>query len=291
MSNLQDEGGRKSPGFLISKTMRIIAKNHDYYDSALAFGHDENVVFKRTEQEYGSGWKKPLPEGYHFMSPKLGVREMTYQWTHGRRERSYDTNHMGREFSFHPFTVAFCGKLYPGIRLDSRQGYMGSWKSDYAYSFDAYVVLLNHFGIEFIDSATRKYQAWRTYGERKGSPRNEKETKEYFERTGEDHVEFFAEKRKPIVVYELTGSSGEGNATLRFNGELKKLSFYKVFDAYTAFQELDMFISGVMSSPGDGAPSKVKPKRPNPVDISDEDLRDKKGFDDMSFKKAPTKRR
>ena len=264
--------------------MRIIAKNHDYYDSALAFGHDEHVVFERKEKEYVAEWKKPLPEGYSVMSPKMGRREMTYQWAHGRREGSYDTNKANREFAYLPFTVAFCGKLYPGIRIDSRKGTTDPWSSDYAYTFDAYVTLLNHFGIEFIEPTHKR--TWVPYGETKGSPKKEKDCKEYFERFGEDHIEFFAERGHPIVVYV------PGDPTrLLINCELKKFAFYKVFDAYTAFQELDMFISGVMSSPGAGAPSKVKPKRPNPVDISDEDLRDKKGFDDMSFKKAPTKRR
>lgn len=262
--------------------MRIIAKNHDYYDSALAFGHDEHVVFERKEEEF----EGDHPPGYHIMSPKLGVREMTYNYVYGRRQGGYDTNKKGREFSYYPFTVAFCGKLYPGIRLESRQGTMAeNWHLDFAYTFDAYANLLANHGINFVEKKTR--HGWRTYGERNGSPRVEEDCKEYFKRAGEDHVEFFAEQRKPVVVYSRHGHSN----MLTFNGELKKVSFFKVFDAYTAFQELDMFISGVMSSPGAGAPSKVKPKRPNPVDISDEDLRDKKGFDDMSFKRAPTKRR
>jgi hypothetical protein len=252
--------------------MRIIAKNHDYYDSALAFGHDEHVVFERKEEEHVGDWKNPIPKDYGFMSPRMGRREMTYQWARGRREGNYDTNKTNHEFAYLPFTVAFCGKLYPGIRIDSRKNAMSTWSPNYAYTFDAYVALLNHFGIEFVEPQKR---AWVTYGERKGSPKKEEDCKNYFERSGEDHIEFFAEHGQPIVVY-----SPEDPPTLLINCELKKFSFYKVFDAYTAFQELDMFISGIMTRDG------------NPMaGISDKDLRDKKGFDDMSFKKAPTKRR
>ena len=253
--------------------MRIIAKNHDYYDSALAFGHDEHVVFERKEKEYVAGWKKPLPDGYDVMSPKMGRREMTYQWAHGRREGSYDTNKEDREFAYLPFTVAFCGKLYPGIRIDSRKG-TDSWSSDYAYTFDAYVILLNHFGIGFVEPT--RGRGWSVYGvERKGSPKKEEDCKEYFKRSGEGHAAFFAKRGHPIAVY-VPGDP----TTLFINCELKKFAFYKVFDSYTAFQELDMFISGIMTRDG------------NPMaGISDKDLRDKKGFDDMSFKKAPTKRR
>ena len=264
--------------------MRIIGKTHDYYDSALAFGHDKNVVFERVEENHVKRWNHPLPEGYDFMEPNLGSRSTVF----GRSLNEHDSNKKDHEFSYFPFTIAFCGRLYPGIRLDMRKGSTGVWAYDFAYSFEAYVSLLHQNGLKFI--GTERKRLWR-YSERSGSPIKEDDCKKYFERAGEDHITFFAEKRKPIVVYDKDSAPSGSTALLRFNPELKLWSFYKVFSAYTAFQELDMFISGVMSSPDAGAPTKRKPKRPNPVDISDEDLRDKKGFDDMSFKKAPTKKR
>ncbi len=258
--------------------MRIISKFQDYYDSALAFGHDERVVFERKKVEHVVGWKKPLPTGYDFMLPTLSARTVSYGWSRGRRWKDYDTNREGREFTFHPFTVSFCGKLYPGIRVASRKGgFMGEWSSDFAYNFKAYTMLMDKFGLEFTDG---KRRGWTLWGGNKGSPRSEEDSKEYFKRAGEDRVAFFAEKGIPIAICESDGYGTGGDTTLLFNSELKKVAFYKVFDTYTTFQELDMFISGVMTREG------------NPMaGISDTDLRDKKGFNDMSFKKAPTKRR
>ena len=103
----------------------------------------------------------------------------------------------------------------------------------------------------------------------------------------EDHIKFFADRSLPVVIRQ--GQYREEK--LEFNGELRRVGFQKVFEPYSAFQEIDMFVSGVMVRPQDNTPSKRKHKLPNPVDINDKDMRDKKGFDDRSFKKPPTKKR
>ncbi len=254
--------------------MRIISKHQDYYDSALAFGHDERVVFERNVSEYRMTIKKDsYPTEYDFMIPTLGTRGVHNRWS-----SNYDSNRKGFEFAYHPFTVAFCGKIYSGIEIKYRKGgYMGEWTSSFAYDFDSYVSLLKKYGLKFTDDSINRKWSWNT--NRKGSPKCEKEVKEYFGRTGEDHISFFADKGKPIAICEQD-EGFSNDCTLRFNSALSDVAFYKVFDAYTTFQELDMFISGVMTREG------------NPMaGISDTDLRDKHGFDKMSFKKAPTKRR
>lgn len=58
--------------------------------------------------------------------------------------------------------------------------------------------------------------------------------------------------------------------------QLKPFRFYKVKDSYTAFQELDMYISGVL-----GQQAKEM------VNISDKDRIYQHGFDGYSFKKPP----
>lgn len=265
--------------------MRIIAKNHDYYDSVLAFGHDMHVVFERKEETYVAAPKVPLPEGFDFMKPKLGTRRELYG--------ECDNNSKGYTFQYYPFTVAFCGKLYPGIRLDSRKhsdNWVGGWSSEYAYTFESYRERLHHYHLPFHDPSGKNHQRYGWfYGNKQGSTRNEKDCRNYFERMGEDHTAFFAQRRCPIAVY--TAEVDNGQPQLEFNSELRRVAFFKVFDPYTTFQELDMFIGGVMTDNSAGALTKSKPKRPNPVDISDTDMRDKKGFDDKSFKTPPTKSR
>ncbi len=262
--------------------MRIISKFQDYYDSALAFGHDEHVVFERKETEYlmnsprsmFSG-TKPLsyPKEYEFMKPDLRPRGASNYLRH-----KYDTNRKGFEFTFYPITVAFCGKIYCGIEIKYRKdGYMGEWSSNFAYDYKSYTTLLLKYGLGFTEKKNTRRWSWES--DSRGSPLCAEDVDKYFSRVGEDRTSFFADKGKPIAICKREEDSS-GNHKIRFNAALSSVAFYKVFDPYTAFQELDMFISGVMTRDG------------NPMaGISDIDLRDKHGFDKMSFKKAPTKKR
>lgn len=261
--------------------MRIIGKTHDYYDSAMAYGIDPSVVFERTFEEF---YRQEIPQEYKFLAPNMRSRTRHYignPRTNHRRQ-GFDTNKAGTEFSYYPFTVAFCGKIYPGLELHFKTPGSFDWKAFRAYTFEEWARLLEDAEQGFIEPKGKRYRsAW----DRKGSPRDEQDCKEYFEHSGEDRVAWFAERAKPIVVWK-----DEDEPVLRFNSRLEDVAFYKVFDAYSAFQELDMFVSGVMTREVH-VPNKHTGKLPNPVEIGDTDLRDKKGFDDRSFRKAPTKRR
>ena len=65
-----------------------------------------------------------------------------------------------------------------------------------------------------------------------------------------------------------------------FNPPLRDFEFFKVMDAFTIWQEISMFISNSLTK-----------KSPPPAAISDEIMRDMKGFDNHSFKKGPSKQR
>jgi len=254
--------------------MRILSKNHDYYDTALAFGHDTTVVFERVEERYERG---EIPSEYKaIMLPSLSPRAYHHiggPYTRGRRN-GFDTGTGHVELCYYPFTVAFCGKLYPGIEVASRHRGRYDWNLEHYYDFDSYAAFMTEMELEWHDAGKKRYH----YGGGRGSVRKEQDVQAFFAKRGNDHVTWFAERGKPIAVYfEEDGHE----PSLTFNGELKRYSFYKVFNAYTTFQELDMFISGVMARDDSAAMAR----------ISDENLRDQKGFDDMSFKKYPTKKR
>ena len=62
---------------------------------------------------------------------------------------------------------------------------------------------------------------------------------------------------------------------------LKHYDFVKMVDPYTAYQEMEMYLSGVFGG-----------NYPECVEISDEQMKIKKGFGHKyAFKKEPTKRR
>jgi hypothetical protein len=61
---------------------------------------------------------------------------------------------------------------------------------------------------------------------------------------------------------------------------LRPFEFQRIVDPYTAFQELSMYIGGILGN--------LNPKVP---DVSNEDLIVAKGFDKWSFRKESTKSR
>jgi hypothetical protein len=62
------------------------------------------------------------------------------------------------------------------------------------------------------------------------------------------------------------------------NDILSQYQFFKVLDPYSAFQELEMFLGGIMA-----------PENKKMIEISDRYKIEEHGFDKWSFKKAPTK--
>ncbi len=61
---------------------------------------------------------------------------------------------------------------------------------------------------------------------------------------------------------------------------LKDYGFYKVEDTFSAYQNINQYISGILGLDD-----------PEIQNIDDEHMKIKRGFDSWSFKKLPTKRR
>jgi hypothetical protein len=87
----------------------------------------------------------------------------------------------------------------------------------------------------------------------------------------------FEEKRCPVFVAQA--SSRYSSGTIEWNALLNQHDFMRVFDPYTAFQEIEMFMSNL-----------AIPQKPMPV-IPDELKAESKGFDKWSFRKLPASER
>ena len=109
-------------------------------------------------------------------------------------------------------------------------------------------------------------ERWTTWHESYGW---NKTKDEFFDKqTWSKYKNLFIDKKVPL--FALT------NEKIILNANLKDYRFAKIKDPFTAFQDIMMYISGVL---GVGEPEMVE--------ISNNDMRDKKGFDDWSFKKHP----
>ena len=87
------------------------------------------------------------------------------------------------------------------------------------------------------------------------------------------HEKMFTEKRCPIFVATRNRCCGE----IEWNAMLKQCEFFRVFDPYTAFQEIAMWVGNL-----------AVPQKPIPV-ISDKMKVQTHGFNEWSFRKPPVR--
>ena len=252
--------------------MYIISKNHDYYDSALAGGVDKTIVYERKEVD------RILP-----LVDKLG--------------RSSPLSY------FNPITIGFCGKVYHGLQVDptvetrwrtpkmiaeSRKKVKSLEKHEGRVFWDMESLLSEDFFKKQyekkLDTEERVRRYLRPWSGKSMTLRQELE--HFFNTDDRDKFEDIFTEQK-VVVFRATNwtrddpfnAVGSKDFVLQINPILKDFEFYKVFDPYTAMQEIMMYIGGVLGSPN----------RPM-IEISDKDILEGKGFDNkISFRQGPTK--
>lgn len=152
------------------------------------------------------------------------------------------------------YIIGFCGKLYPVKKLYSFRSIPIN-KIVYSLKED------NEIISEFVpEKLINKYLTHRY--------KFNKYRVDFFCEDFSKYKEIFREYKVPIFIINLA----EG--TLDLNCELKYFEFYRIFDSYLAFQEIYMYLSGIL-----GGEFKTIPH------ISDEIMAEAKGFDKFSFRK------
>lgn len=259
--------------------MNIISDFQDYYDIGLSHGLDKSLTYlRRTEYLSGeqlipdlahmSGWGKP--SWRQLVSSK--VLKLQPDFHSARMGDNWAVPNSSRLTAFF---VGFCGQFYPMLRFRVNDDPMEEAEYEYLYSEQSVRECLDRapFNNKFIRD--RVDQAL-------FSPhrKTDLELALMFVSKGPVRcIEPFTELRTPNLVICLNSKSSL-EAPLVINACLSELKFGRCVDAYTAFQELSMFIGGVI---GVG--------EPETLEISDRHMRDAKGFDDRSFKKPPGKKR
>lgn len=169
--------------------------------------------------------------------------------------------------SWYGMVIAFCGKFYPFVyRVND-------------YKIDKIIWDVEEAVVSLPRSRYRFY--W-------DSDRLDSEAgvRKFFDRKYPELENLFHEHRAPIFGFEPSRNRRWGNQkkelyeSLTINPNLKDIEFYKVKDPITAFQDIFMFMSGVIGAP---------PKPTKPID--DKVMAASKGHDgEYSFKKPPGKR-
>ena len=236
--------------------MRIISKFQDYYDIGMSYGQDQTLIYDRVPLE-------TIIEDNAY-----GERQNLFQ--DGCRSRGHSLG-----IDHERFVVGFCGKTYMCYRLEAvipSTPYALSTKVfTYAYSAQAVKLFVqaymsNSYFQSYMKPVPKGY--WRT------SFKHEHIVRRFDEFNGSAFENYFLETK--TVLFIADRKSGKKETIITKDACLKDISFYKVIDPYTAYQEIAMFIGGVL---GIG--------EPHMIDISNEDMRDAKGFNDKSFKTRP----
>lgn len=238
--------------------MRIISKFHDYYDTAMGLGQDRNLVFSRI--------KKQLPKEAANFSTAGTIRKL-----HSMDKKKKKSIHCD------PITILFCGKEYHGIKVQVGDYLLRSFiffpapDVHYFYDADALRDFLQTFDID-ITVKPRHYQRYQRV-----SPRSYyDQCVEWFSPTVSRSENAMISGGYSILLQDDTvrPSDPKIESTWISNPILREIEFYKIVDPFTAFQELSMWIGGVLPTPGRDM-----------VNIEDKYRIAQHGFDKWSFRK------
>ena len=274
--------------------MKIHSKFKDYYDSAMAYGVDDHVHWVRKTSEIQIGGPDPgkqMLEGAPHNHPQIDViPEHTFVNSNMFNERPAESasafrHRVFRHEELQPdrenFFIGFCGLLYYGIKFSWDRSYDGENKTvRFAYSVDDIIKVLREYDKKFKTKNAAEFRnntddtpSWgRKYRF------NKKGVTAYLALyQGAEHIKFFTDLNSPI----FSVIKHDAWPCIEVNPVLKDYGFQSVMDPFTAYQEIEMFMGGVLAEldeidvPG----------------VSDESLKAGKGFDKWSFKTMPTKKR
>lgn len=246
--------------------MRIIG-GRDYYDSALAYGHDEHVTYVRGREELAV----PEAEALGIEPAEIAIRLVPAGGT--RQEHLYHPAHgvfsevtvRGVHYQQNATTVIACGTRYQGVRVTR-------WSADPSRGEVSY----------FWNRA--RLEAWLAENRLGLEPRRHSaDLDAWFQpaRLPDDVQAAIIGRRWTILVHDPPGS-WYGPATVLWRVDqpvLNEVQFYRVVPPNEMFQEIEMWIGGRLAAAG-----------PPMLEISDEVRLAKHGMDKTSFRKPKSKR-
>ena len=155
--------------------------------------------------------------------------------------------------------VGFCGKIYPYITISTMT--RTNTKISYFYRYDDVREYLYH-DIDTNEEHLRSHI------------NHIKTINDFFSYPFYEFKSLFVDYHIPYFHVSLF------DEIVEFNHSLKDCQFYKMFDPVSTYQEISMYVSGILGG-----------NSPKLIQIDDKSMLYKKGFDDMSFKKQPQKRK
>jgi len=227
----------------------------------MRYGIDMACIYQRETKEYSH--KNDFPVSFELNAPLMWTKPAEYRYW----ERAYDHG-----------IVWFCGKVYPYIILRGGLSMVKPYPGHSAYKdYEQVYCYTPKEAVETILTYGSKEEKARLDLKRRSrfgkAASNRELINRFFLRNSEHNeketIETLCNLGVPVIWFEPS------HPRLILNPCLKEIQFFKVFDPYAAYQELAMFVSGVMGG-----------QAPPMVPVSDEIRLEKHGFDKKwSFRK------
>jgi len=238
--------------------MYIISKKKDYYDGVVGtMGVDKTIVYERTPVTIEDSFKFPKP----FTATRGWNRKDRNAFSNIRS--GYPVKRESMFNSGSAFIVGFCGKLYLGWKFYLEVERKGELLSPPKLRTSI------TYNVEFV----KKHLQNTTW--------DGKLIDDIHYISTYNPMELFRQLNVPIFIYDsdydrnfLGTYTRKGNEVFITNPPLKDYEFYKVRDSFAAFQEIQMFMGGVL-----GAGEK------DIVEIEDKYKIAQHGFDNKSFRR------
>jgi hypothetical protein len=230
--------------------MRVIG-GHDYYDGAAAHGFEPSIIFHRKKDDI-------LLDRGNIM--KFDIAEV-FLWDKKREKwiGEFEQSH------FKPYIIFVAGTFYQGV----------SYRDNFFYTKEE---IENHFECD-VKLQSYNYQDYRYHKKKLDNlPR--------FSYNDNNSLRDFVTNNRIVTALwcpdELRKkmSYHDSRIAWEINGDfLKNYKFFKVLDPWQAFQEIQMFVGGVL------------PRNPNPmVEITNDKIKiHKHGFDLKTSFRHPVK--
>lgn len=210
--------------------MNIVSKFKDYYDSVQFYGQDQNIHYIRNTEQVTIQYRTETDNDlYKLLNPLTKFPDSCHITNPETKE----------SFHLYPFTVFFCGRTYNGMCYDKLVE--GKLVKVAFYDLETY----KKFVTENSTPDKLRYR-WHRY-------LNSYTRKEFLEQNKgyNRNLEYLIKNK---IVSALVYPSGTCVYNYVLNPCLKEFEFYKVFDSYYAYQEIDMYISGVIGGPAGEMP-------------------------------------
>lgn len=231
--------------------MLIVSKFRDYYDTAIVYGVDKSIVYKREQKVLEYDYKKLQGTSWYeskkqFLQPDLSIDT---KWTKLKVFERVECS-----------VIGFCGKLYPVYVFTYKDG-------NVEYSYD------KESATEILKSANlyKKTKSREIFWSRRFHTSSYID--EFFDSSNWNYLlRMFQDLKEPIFLLKQIKATGRGYE-MKIAPTLSDYKFAKVFAPTQAFQEIQNYISGVL---GVG--------ERDTVTLSDEMKSHKKGYDKWSFR-------